>query len=44
VQSGDTLYAIARRHGVTVDALKAANPGVTERNLPVGRTLKLPAR
>jgi tetratricopeptide (TPR) repeat protein len=44
VQSGDTLYAIARRHGVTVDALKAANPGLTERNLPVGRTLKLPAR
>lgn len=33
VQSGDTLYLIARRFGVTLDALIAANPGIRDPNL-----------
>jgi LysM repeat protein len=44
VKSGDTLTTIARRHSVTVAALEAANPGVNERRLPVGKTLTIPAR
>ncbi|ADV67871.1 M23 family metallopeptidase [Deinococcus maricopensis] len=41
VQPGDTLYRIATRAGVSVDALRAANdlPGDT---ISVGQTLKLP--
>lgn len=43
IKAGDSLYAIARRHGVTLNALLAAN-GIeaTDLILP-GRTLKLPA-
>ncbi|MCL6589224.1 MAG: LysM peptidoglycan-binding domain-containing protein [Firmicutes bacterium] len=29
IQPGDTLYAISRRYGITVDQLLAANPQVT---------------
>lgn len=43
VVSGDTLYNIATRHGVTVDALKAAN-NMTNNNLSVGMTLRIPPR
>jgi serine-type D-Ala-D-Ala carboxypeptidase/endopeptidase (penicillin-binding protein 4) len=42
IRSGDTLEGIARRHGVTVAALRAANPGVRDRRLIPGRTLNLP--
>ena len=41
VQSGDTLYAIARRSGVTVEALKAAN-GMTTDAIAIGQTLRVP--
>ena len=42
VATGDTLWAIARRHGTTVDALRAANGlGGTEVLRP-GQTLKIP--
>lgn len=44
IQSGDTLEGIARRYGVTVDALRTANPGVRDRRLIPGRNLDLPAR
>ena len=42
VKSGDTLDRIARTHGTTVRALKAAN-GLTSDRIVAGRTLKLPA-
>ncbi|NLW46701.1 MAG: LysM peptidoglycan-binding domain-containing protein [Firmicutes bacterium] len=42
VQSGDSLYLIARKYGTTVDALKKAN-GLSGSNLWVGQTLKIPA-
>lgn len=41
VQSGDTLYLIAKKYGVTVDALKKAN-GLSGSYLWVGQTLKIP--
>lgn len=41
IQSGDTLYSVARKQGVSLAALKKANPGVDPSNLKIGQTLKL---
>ena len=43
VRSGDTYYAIAKRFGVTVNALQAANPGVNPNNLKIDQTLAVPS-
>ena len=43
VQPGDTLYAIARRTGVSVTTLRRANPQFAPGALPVGATLSLSA-
>lgn len=43
VQPGDTLFALARKHGVTVAALKQAN-GLQSDTLVTGQTLTLPSR
>jgi LysM repeat protein len=43
VKSGDTLSGIARRHGTTVNALRAANGLVTDRII-VGQKLKIPGK
>ncbi|WIK66251.1 LysM peptidoglycan-binding domain-containing protein [Globicatella sanguinis] len=43
VVEGDTLNKIAEKHGVTVEALKAANE-LTDDNIFVGQTLKIPAK
>lgn len=42
VQNGDTLASIARKYGVKLDALTAANPNVDARKLRVGQTLNIP--
>lgn len=42
VQSGDSLYLIAKKYGVTVDALKKAN-GLSSSYLWVGQVLMIPA-
>jgi LysM repeat protein len=42
VSSGETLAGIARKSGVSLSALEAANPGVTPKKLRVGQTLNLP--
>ena len=42
VQGGDTLNAIARRAGVTVDALIRANPQIDPDTIYVGMVLRLP--
>jgi membrane-bound lytic murein transglycosylase D len=39
---GETLTHIARRHGVGVEALRRANPGVNPRRLQVGQPLQVP--
>lgn len=43
VRSGDSLWAIARRHSTTVEMLKAAN-GLSSSFLRPGQTLVIPAR
>jgi LysM repeat protein len=43
VSSGETMAAVARKFGVTLDALRAANPQVADpRHLRVGTTLNIP--
>ena len=41
VQQGETLYGLAKRFGVTIDELIAANPS-TENGLKAGQTIKIP--
>ena len=43
VAKGDTLGKIARGHGVTLGALRKANPDAKPTNLKVGQKLKIPA-
>lgn len=42
VQSGDTLFDIAQRFGVTLDALLTANPAAEANALAVGQALTIP--
>jgi len=42
VRPGDTLWGIARRLGVSLSALVAANPGVNPNRLMVGQRLAVP--
>ncbi len=42
VRPGDTLYSIAKRYGVTVEAIQAANPSIEGTNIPTGMTLVIP--
>ena len=44
VQSGDTLYSIARRYGVTVAALQAANSLANPNRIWAGQHLVVPGR
>jgi membrane-bound lytic murein transglycosylase D len=43
VKSGDTLQAIARRNGVTVKELQAAN-NLTTTRITVGQKLRIPSK
>jgi LysM repeat protein len=43
VAKGDSLAKIAKKNGVTLKALEAANPGVVPTKLKVGQKLTLPA-
>jgi LysM repeat protein len=42
VRPGDTLFSIARRYGVTVQAIMVAN-GLTSNNIRPGTQLIIPA-
>jgi len=42
VAAGETMAAIARKTGVSLSALEAANPSVTPKKLHVGQVLNLP--
>jgi LysM repeat protein len=44
VKPGDTLYSIARRHGMSAAELRSANPGVVPTLLKSGQELRIPAR
>ncbi len=41
VNSGDTLYAIAKKYNTTVNAITTLN-NLTSNNLSIGQTLKIP--
>jgi LysM repeat protein len=43
VVKGDTLAGIAKAHGVTLNAIEAANPGVVPTKLKIGQKLVIPA-
>lgn len=43
VKSGDTLYGIASKYGISVDSLKDYN-NLTSNNLSIGQTLKIPSK
>src|SRR5258708_6588698 len=42
VNAGETPTLIAKKYGLRVEALMAANPGVDPRRLQIGKTLNLP--
>ena len=42
-RSGDSLAKIAKKNGVTLKALQAANPGVIPTKLKIGQKLSIPA-
>jgi cell wall-associated NlpC family hydrolase len=42
VQSGENDWTISKKHGVSVDALHRANPGVNWRALQIGQSLQIP--
>lgn len=42
VQAGETLYHIARTHGLTVEQVTEANPGLSAQTLKAGSTIWLP--
>ncbi len=45
VNSGDTWYGIAQEHGITIDALRAANPAAARKNhLYQGSYLNVPVK
>jgi LysM repeat protein len=44
IKSGDTLTKIAHAHGVSLKALKAANPNVDPNHIKVGDKLTIPAK
>ena len=43
VVAGETAVRIARRYGVSLDALLAANPGLEPRRMRVGQVLNIPS-
>ncbi len=43
VRKGESLYAIARKYGVTIAAIQAAN-NLTDTNIKIGQRLKIPSR
>ena len=42
IRAGDTLLGIAEQYDTTVDAIRAANPGLTETALQVGVEITIP--
>lgn len=44
IQAGDTLGAIAAQHGISVEDLIAANPGIDPQRLQIGAEIVIPAR
>jgi LysM repeat protein len=43
VQAGETPSSIAKRYGVKLDTLMAANPGLNPTRMKVGQSVNVPA-
>lgn len=43
IASGDTMGAVAKKHGVKLSDLMAVNPGVDSRRLQIGQTVVIPS-
>jgi hypothetical protein len=43
IRAGDTLGAIAAQYSTTVDAIRAANPGLSETALQIGQEIVIPS-
>ena len=41
IRKGDTLYSIARKHGLSVAEIQRLNPGIKANELKIGTRLKL---
>ena len=41
IQEGDTLYGISQKTGISVDQLKAANPGIDPNALQIGSSINI---
>lgn len=44
VQAGDTMAGIAKKHGVSLNSLFAANPGVDPRRIKIGQVINVPVK
>jgi LysM repeat protein len=44
VKEGDTMFDISLKFGITLDALKAANPGVDPERIYPGQVLNIPVK
>ena len=42
VDQGQTLYAVARRYNASIDAIRAANPDLTDNSLRFDQLLRAP--
>ncbi|MCL6560644.1 MAG: LysM peptidoglycan-binding domain-containing protein [Firmicutes bacterium] len=42
IRTGDTFFSLARRFNTTVEAIMAANPGVSPTNLQIGQVICIP--
>ncbi|MDN5346501.1 MAG: hypothetical protein PWP65_65 [Clostridia bacterium] len=42
IQPGDTLWKIAQRFGITVEAIMQLNPGIQPENLQIGQQIRIP--
>ena len=43
VRSGDTLWRLAKRHGISVNYLRTLNPELVSSHLSIGQSLRVPA-
>lgn len=43
IRSGDTLYALSRHYGVSIDMIAESNPGIRAESLRIGSTILIPA-
>ncbi|HSH35856.1 LysM domain-containing protein [Schnuerera sp.] len=42
IRSGDTIYSLSQRFGVSVEAIMRANPGIDPYNLQIGQVICIP--